>query len=125
MSEFLVVRLRFVFGWHVAAVELVEDVLPVLGGVVVDDGPGALVEADLAFLLIGAMAFDAVLVEERLDAFLRDGGRGRGDLGLEGEEEGEEDGDFGEAELGHFFSRKGAKVRSFFGGRGKQVARFL
>lgn len=51
-------------GRHIATVELVEDVLPALGGVVVGNVPSSEVEADLAFLLVGAVTLDTVFVEE-------------------------------------------------------------
>ena len=66
------------------AVELIEDILPSLGGVVVGDFPIFLIKANLAFLFLWAVAFDAVVFEERLELFgIQRSGFGRSGSGRE------------------------------------------
>ena len=61
---------RFLFGRHVAIFEGLEDEVPVVG----IGGEG--VEAEVAFLLIGAVAFEAVVLEKGLRSPCREDGRG-------------------------------------------------
>ena len=67
-AEPLVVRRLLGFlGGHLAQVELVENVLQIDEGVVALDFAGQLVKAAVAFLLVGAVAGDAIRGQERLD----------------------------------------------------------
>ena len=74
VRHFMRRRLLLVLRRHIASVELIKNVLPSLGSVVVGNFPEGFIETDLAFLLLRAVALDAVAVEEGLEGFLGNDG---------------------------------------------------